>query len=82
MGLEKTLLDAGAHCVAGLLVLNHKVMGSYMLGVFVASEHGLAFAAPVPVPAVKAATSKPAKAAKAVADVSENLHELEDMLGE
>lgn len=83
MSLEKTILAAGAECVAGHLVLKHKVLGSYIEGAFVPSAHGLEFVAvePEPVAPAPAVKSKPAKAVKP-ADESADLTELEDMLGE
>ena len=86
MSLEKTLKAAGADCVAGHLVLNHKVMGSYIDGAFVATEHGLEFAEPTPVAkpvvAVVAGKGKHAKATKHADESSDDQHDLDDMLGE
>ena len=84
MSLEKTLIAAGAHCVAGHLILNHKVLGSYIDGAFVASEHGLEFAETLPVAAkpVAPAKGKHSKAAKHADESNGDLHDLEDMLGD
>ena len=84
MSLEKTLLDAGAECVAGNLVLKHKVMGSYTDGAFVASEDGLEFAETAPVAAKPVATGKgkQSKAAKPADESNTDQHDLDDMLGE
>ena len=86
MSLEKTLIAAGADCVAGRLILKHKVMGSYVDGAFVASEDGLEFAetAPAVKPIVVAvvAKGKHAKAAKHADESNADQHDLEDMLGE
>ena len=83
MSLEKTLLDAGAECVAGNLVLKHKVMGSYTDGAFVASEDGLEFAETAPVAkAVVTGKGKQAKNARHADDSNTDQHDLEDMLGD
>ena len=87
MSLEKTLIAAGADCVAGHLILDRKVMGSYVDGAFVASEDGLDFVEPEAKAAKPAAPvltfkGKQSKAAKHADDSNADQHDLEDMLGE
>ena len=84
MSLEKTLIAAGADCVAGNLVLKNKVMGSYTDGAFVPSEDGLAFVEDVPVakPVLVAVKGKHAKGTKHADESNADQLDLEDMLGE
>ena len=84
MSLEKTIIAAGADCVAGNLILNHKVLGSYIDGAFVASEHGLEFAETVPAATKPAAPAKgkQAKTAKHADESNGDQHDLEDMLND
>ena len=84
MSLEKTLIAAGAHCVAGHLILERKVMGSYTDGAFVASEDGLEFAETMPAATKPAAHAKgkQAKAAKHADESNGDQHDLEDMLND
>jgi hypothetical protein len=42
LSIEKTLVELGGRCVAGDLILNHQVLGSYRNGQFEASLAGIA----------------------------------------
>jgi hypothetical protein len=42
LSIEKTLVELGGRCVAGDLILNHQVLGSYRNGEFQASLAGIA----------------------------------------
>lgn len=41
MSIEQKLIDQGAQCVAGQLLMKHTVLGNFRNGVFIPTEDGL-----------------------------------------
>lgn len=64
MSIEQKLIDQGASCVAGQLLMKHTVLGNFRNGVFIPTDDGLRMAE-IDDAVIKSETPKKTKAKKA-----------------